>query len=143
MSLECHIVDLGAGGLIGTQRDWIYRETGSQPPSSAGEVDGAELLKWLRSPSALAEGPQWLGSSPSDRWNSLRSAAEDALDVFGPSADDVLARSIIVAAYLSDNRSHEAVARDLHLSRSAYFRRLQAASARFGVELAARAQRHR
>ena len=48
----------------------------------------------------------------------------------------------IVAAYLSDNRSHEAVAHDLHLSRSAYFRRLQAASARFAAELAAQAQRH-
>ena len=65
MSLECHIVDMGPGGLIGTQRDWIYRETGSRPPSTAADVDGSELLKWLRTPSALAEGPQWLGSSPS------------------------------------------------------------------------------
>lgn len=143
MSLECHIVDMGPGGLIGRQRDWIYRETGSQPPTTAGDVDAAELLKWLRSPATLADGPHWLGSSPYERWITLRSIGEDALDVFGPSADDVLARSIIVAAYLSDNRSHEAVARDLHLSRSAYFRRLHAASARFGAEAAARARRLR
>ncbi len=30
--LECHLVDFGPGGLIGNQRDWIYRETGAAPP---------------------------------------------------------------------------------------------------------------
>lgn len=143
MALECHIVDMGAGGLIGNQRDWIYRETGVQPPSPTIEVDGDELLKWLRSPASLAEGPDWLGSSPSQRTSALRSLAEAALDVFGSGSDDELARSIVVAAYLGDHRSHESIARQLHLSRSAYFRRLQAASARFAPELAAQASRAR
>jgi transposase len=65
----------------------------------------------------------------------------EALAVFGDSRDDVLARAIIEAAYLGDGASHEAIARRFHLSRSAYFRRLQAATSRVGSELAARAQR--
>jgi hypothetical protein len=65
------------------------------------------------------------------------------LEVFGPAHDDQLARSIVVAAYLSDNQSHEVIAREMHVSRSAYFRRLHAASARFTAELAARAARSR
>jgi hypothetical protein len=64
-----------------------------------------------------------------------------ALAVFGDSRDDVLARAIIEAAYLGDGASHEAIARRFHLSRSAYFRRLQAATGRVGSELSARGQR--
>ena len=48
--------------------------------------------------------------------------------MFGDSRDDVLARAIIEAAYLGDGASHEAIARRFHLSRSAYFRRLQSAT---------------
>ena len=136
IDLECHIVDTGPGGLVGNQRDWIYRETGAAPPAPATDVDAAELLKWLRQPAALTAGPEWLGPSPSHRERQLRALAEDALHVFGTSSDDELARQIVVAAFLSDRRSHESIARSLHLSRSAYFRRLNAATARFGEELA-------
>ena len=55
--------------------------------------------------------------------------------------DDQLARAIIEAAFLGDAAPHETVARQLHLSRSAYFRRLQAATARVGSELVARGPR--
>jgi hypothetical protein len=64
-----------------------------------------------------------------------------ALDVFGTHPDDQLARSIIETAFLGDVTSHEAVARQLHLSRSAYFRRLNSASARVGEEVLAAARR--
>ena len=36
MDLACHVVDFGPGGLIGFQRDWIYRETGSAVPAGRG-----------------------------------------------------------------------------------------------------------
>lgn len=136
LDLECHVVDTGVGGLIGNQRDWIYRETGVAAPTDPIDADATDLLKWLRNPAMLAAGPDWLGGSPSARIARLRRAGERALDVFGSSDDDVLAREIVAAAFLGDNRSHEAIARSLHLSRSAYFRRLNAASARFGEELA-------
>ncbi len=140
MELECHVVDTGPGGLIGNQRDWIYRETGAAPPATSADADPGELVKWLRQPAALVGGPAWLGASPSARERQLRELANEALRVFGHSADDQLARTIVTAAYLSDHRSHEAIARSLHLSRSAYFRRLNAATTRFGHELAALAR---
>lgn len=141
MSLECHVVDFGARGLLGFQRDWIYRESGAVPPTDSGDADPGRLIRLLRDPNGLAHGPDWLGRTPSQRLENLRSTVRNALAVFGESRDDVLARDIIVAAYLGDGASHEAIARRFHLSRSAYFRRLQSATARVGSELAARGPR--
>lgn len=141
MSLECHIVDFGPRGLLGFQRDWIYRESGAVPPSDTGDADPGRLIRLLRDPDGLAHGPEWLGRTPSARLDNLQSIVRDALAVFGESRDDVLAREIIEAAYLGDGSSHEAIARRFHLSRSAYFRRLQSATGRVGSELAARGQR--
>lgn len=141
VGLQCHIVDCGPGGMLGNQRDWIYRETGVAPPVEAPDVDPTELLRWLRDPAELAQGPDWLGASPSARLDRLKSLVESSLDVFGQNRDDELARSIIETAYLADNAPHEVIARRLHLSRSAYFRRLQSATERLGEELAARVRR--
>lgn len=136
--LACHIVDFGPTGLLGFQRDWIYRETGARPPSDAPEVEPVEVLKLLRDPDRLSRGPSWLGSSPSARLERLRELVEESLVVFGDHRDDELARDIISVAYLGANEPHDAIARRLHLSRSAYFRRLHAASERVSEELAAR-----
>ena len=138
MSLECHVVDFGPRGLLGFQRDWIYRESGAVPPAESGEPDPGRLIRLLRDPNGLAHGPEWLGRTPSERLENLRETVRGALAVFGDSRDDVLARAIIEAAYLGDGASHETIARRFHLSRSAYFRRLQAATGRIGCELAAR-----
>jgi hypothetical protein len=136
--LQCHIVDFGARGLLGFQRDWIYRETGSTPPSDEPTVDPIEVIKLLRDPDGLARGPDWLGSNASERRERLRGLVNDALAVFGDHRDDQMARDIVVAAYLEDGATHDTIARRLHLSRSAYFRRLHAASQRVSEELAAR-----
>lgn len=136
--LACHIVDFGPTGLLGFQRDWIYRETGARPPSAPPEVEPIEVLKLLRDPDRLAHGPSWLGTSPSARLARLRSLVEGSLVVFGDHRDDELARDIIAAAYLGPSAPHDVIARQLHLSRSAYFRRLHAASERVSEELAAR-----
>lgn len=141
VDLECHVVDCGPGGLIGNQRDWIYRETGVAPPADVPRAAPTEMLRWLRDPAELAGGPPWLGASPSERTERLRALVTDALRVFGHTGDDELARAIVEAAYLSDNAPHEAIARRLHLSRSAYFRRLQSATDRLGGELGALLQR--
>lgn len=138
LRLDCHIVDFGPTGLLGFQRDWIYRETGVRPPADGPEIDPLEVLKLLRDPDRLAYGPSWLGSSPSARLERLRRLVEESLVVFGDHRDDVLARDIVVAAYLGRSAPHDAIARELHLSRSAYFRRLQAASERLAEELGAR-----
>ena len=141
MELACHVVDFGPGGLIGFQRDWIYRETGSAVPVDRPEGDPSRLLRMLREPAGLSHGPAWLGDTPAERLANLRRRVTAALDVFGTHHDDQLARAIIQAAFLGDSAPHEAIARQLHLSRSAYFRRLNAATTRVGEEVAASARR--
>ncbi len=143
MELACYIVDFGPGGLLGSQRDWIYRESGATPPAHAIDVEPERLLKLLREPAELLNGPAWLGGSPSERLRALRSLVERSLSVFSDHRDDQVARSIIEAAYLGEAAPHEAIARNLHLSRSAYFRRLQAATDRVAEELAAQVRRRR
>jgi hypothetical protein len=137
MNLQCHIVDLGPGGLLGTQRDWVYRETGVAPPSTFGERpdDVRVLLRALREPVRLAGGPAWLGDAPAERIARLRSLVEESLTTFGAGRDDALAAGIIRAAYLGEAASHETIARSLNLSRSAYFRRLHVATERLVPQL--------
>lgn len=140
MHLECHIVDFGPGGLLGFQRDWVYRETGAAPPTAVPteDVDPVALVRLLRDPSELAAGYEWLGVAPSDRLDALRERVTRALDVFSDSVADQTDRSIVEAAYLGDGAPHEVVARRLHLSRTTYFRRLQAATERLAAEVMAR-----
>ncbi len=138
MRLECHLVDFGPRGVLGFQRDWIYRESGARPPGDVAEADPGRLIRLLRDPAELAHGPEWLGDRPSARLAALQGLVADALSVFGESRDDQLARSIVEAAYLGDGAPHETIARRFHLSRSAYFRRLHAATERVGRELVAR-----
>jgi len=135
MNLECHIVDFGPRGVLGAQRDWVYRETGAAPPIDVPATEPADLLRLLRDPAAMAQGPAWLGDRPSEKMASARALVAEAITVFGPSRSDVLAREIIELAYLDEAEPHEAIARRLNLSRSAYFRRLQAATARIADEL--------
>jgi len=135
MTLECHIVDFGPRGVLGAQRDWVYRETGAVPPDKSRAAEPIDLLRLLRDPSALAHAPAWLGERPSEKMATARALVADALSTFGPSRADALAREIIELAYLHEAEPHEVIARRLNVSRSAYFRRLQAATARVADEL--------
>jgi hypothetical protein len=140
MELECHIVDFGPGGLLGFQREWVYRETGAAPPAPVpdDDLDPVALVRLLREPSELAVGREWLGATPSERLDALRGLVTRSLDVFGSSDGDRTDRAIVEAAYLGDAAPHEAIARRLHLSRTTYFRRLHAATDRLADEVAAR-----
>ena len=140
MHLECHIVDFGTGGLLGFQRDWVYRETGAAPPTAlpASDIDPVALVRLLRDPAGLAAGHEWLGAAPSDRLDALRERVTRALDVFSDTDTDRTDRAIVEAAYLGDGAPHEVIARRLHLSRTTYFRRLQAATDRLAEEVHAR-----
>jgi hypothetical protein len=57
----------------------------------------------------------------------LRDAAANA---FGDSENERLLRRVLERGYLDPAPSHELAADELHLSRSAYFRRLRTATAR-------------
>ena len=63
----------------------------------------------------------------------LLGAAEQA---FGTTADEQLLRRVLLRGYFDPAPSHEAAARELHLSRAAYFRRLRNASDRVAEWLA-------
>lgn len=134
MNLQCHVADFGPRGVLGAQRDWVYRETGAAPPDGP-PTEPVNLLRLLRDPAAMANGPAWLGDRPSEKMSAARALVAEALNVFGPSRSDWLAREIIELAYLTEVEPHEAIARRLNLSRSAYFRRLHAATARVADEL--------
>jgi hypothetical protein len=114
---ECHVLDYGPGGLLGAQRDLVRRELGLAKPA----VDVREALRNLRRPGGEAMRAR------------LLAAAEQA---FGTTADEQLLRRVLVRGYFDPAPSHEAAARELHLSRAAYFRRLRAASDRVAEWLA-------
>ena len=67
----------------------------------------------------------------------LRARLQDAADhAFGETPDEQLLRSVLLRGYFEPASSHEHAARELHLSRAAYFRRLRSASERVAAWLA-------
>lgn len=104
---------------------------------AVGDVpaDLIAVLRMLRIPRLLEKGPAWLGTTAAERREVLQGWVESALQGFGNSPDDRLAVQIIREAYLDGQGSHETIARRLHLSRSAYFRRLGAALARIAADV--------
>ena len=105
------MLDYGPGGLLGALRDHVLREAGREP------LDVREALRSLHLPGAVAP-----ACAPSSR-----TAVERA---FGDTPDERLLRDVLVRGYFDPAASHEHAARELHLSRAAYFRRLRSASER-------------
>jgi len=140
--LECHLVDYGPGGLLGAQRDLIYRELGLAPGAVAD--DHAQLaaavraaLRNLQRPDALARSELASGATLEERAASVRALLMEAAErAFGQSAGDQLTRRALMAGYLEPQPSHELAAELLSLSRSAYFRRLRRATERLAGYIA-------
>ena len=66
----------------------------------------------------------------------MRALLEDAAErAFGDTPDERLLQRVLVRGYFDPAPSHELAARELHLSRAAYFRRLRAASERVAAWL--------
>jgi hypothetical protein len=139
-AVQCHRVDYGVGGLLGAQRDVIYRELGLEPPAAqAPPVSFAavrDALRDLRVPHRLARNPLARGSGAEQRAASVRDLLAGGVDdAFGDTADERLLRAVLVRGYLEPAASHELAADELHLSRSAYFRRLRSATQRLAEHL--------
>lgn len=155
---ECHLLDYGAGGLLGAQRAMIYMELGLVPPqapsvaaepserlvgdtgpsranvSDAAAVDVEAVRDALRNlglPHKLAESPLASGVTQEQRAASVRALLEDAAArAFGDTPNEQLLERVLVRGYLDPAASHEQAADELALSRAAYFRRLRAAAER-------------
>jgi hypothetical protein len=139
VTIECHVVDYGPGGLLGAQRDLIYRELGLAPPAGSDAdtpLTGAvrHALRNLNRPHVLAQSELATGATLEDRAASVRRLLEDAAEqAFAPGAGEQLTRRALVLGYLDPSPSHELAAEQLSLSRSAYFRRLQRATERIAT----------
>src|SRR5262249_16134473 len=144
--VECWILDYGPGGLIGMQRDVVYRELGltlSADTSDipyAGPVDAEAVraaLRDLHKPVELARNPLARGTTPVERAESVRDRVRAAIDqAFGESPDEQLLRSVLERGYLAEDTSLESAAVELHLSRATFFRRLKRAVDRVVAVLA-------
>jgi hypothetical protein len=144
--LECWLLDYGPGGLLGFQRDWVYKEIGLKPPAFheiPGDADYAgavrEALRDFRVPHHLAASPLAEGSSQEERAESVRMLIREAAEQsFGDTPNERLLHDILIRGYIDPAPSHEQAADELCVSRSTYFRRLKAAAERVAEHLAAR-----
>lgn len=140
--IHCYIIDFGPGGVLGYQRDWVYRELGLVPPgdrTAAGTTPELvrEALLGLRDPERLEGHPLAPGTSHTERSAAVRRTVERALGCFGAGDEDRVLRTVIERAYLGERIGHDALARELYLSRSSYFRRLRVAVERLADEIQA------
>lgn len=140
-TMECWILDHGAGGMIGGIVRSVYAELGLPAPE-ATPVDADAVraaLKALDRPTELASSPLARGEEPDERAASVRAALEQATAAaFGDGAEEQLLRDVIRRGYLDPSGSHESAAHALHLSRATYFRKLKTASDRVAEWVAAR-----
>ncbi len=133
--LLCWLLDFGAGGFLANQRELLYRELNLAPPprppesaSAIGTEQVREALRDFNSPVKLAGSPLAVGDDVAERSESVRRLLTDAVaDAFGDDPEERLLREALEQGYLKPGPTHELVAERLHLSRSAYFRRLRQA----------------
>ncbi|MGK2936531.1 MAG: AAA family ATPase [Solirubrobacteraceae bacterium] len=134
--LECHVIDHGAGGMIGQLREVLYAELrlprGDVRPGPVATPEAVrDALRDLHRPAKLATNPLARGDTPDERVGSVRMLINSAvIQAFGDSADEVLLRETLERGYLDPDSKHEQVAERLNLSRTAYFRRLRQATGR-------------
>lgn len=141
VSLECHLLDYGPGGLLGAQRAVVYRELGLEPPAGRAVCleELKRLLQGFSTPATLAASDLAEGETIMERAGSVRALIEGAVErAFGSSDAERLLRRVLERGYLDPATTHEAAAEELHLSRSAYFRRLRVATERLADDLARR-----
>jgi hypothetical protein len=141
VEVECHLLDYGPGGLLAAQRATVYRELGlpapSPPPAPLGFEEVRDALRNYGSPVGLAAGPLAPAEgTPAERAQRARERIDAALsDAFGPSREDQQLREVLVRGYIDPAPTHELAADELHLSRTAYFRRLRHAVERVAAQL--------
>lgn len=156
LQVSCYLLDYGPGGVLGLERDMIYRELGLAPPAdaispaaavpaaaqpAAGDLDDEArrlrreavraALRNLRLPHELAESPLASGATPEQRAESVHALVADAAaKAFGSTENERLLHRVLVRGYLDPAPTHELAADELALSRSSYFRRLRQAADR-------------
>jgi hypothetical protein len=143
VSVGCHVLDYGPGGLLAFQRAEVYRELGlpvpTLSPSAPTPQAVREALRNYCSPVLLATGPLAPSDgSPASRAEHVRALIDEAVEqAFGSSKEDQQLRMVLRRGYLEPAPTHELAAAELHLSRPTYFRHLRAAVERVAAQLGA------
>ena len=95
-----------------------------------------DALRAFHDPLTLAASPLARGAGPDERAASVRRRLAAGIErAFGATPDEQLQRAVLERGYLDADRGHGPAARELHLSRSAYFRRLATATERLALLL--------
>ena len=136
VAVECHVLDYGPGGLLAFQRAAVYRELGLRPPTLEAV---REALRNYTSPARLAGSDLApAAGSPAARAEAVRALIDQAVgEAFGDSPEEELMRRVLVRGYIEPAASQEEAARELNMSRTAYFRRLRAGVERVAERLGA------
>jgi hypothetical protein len=130
--LHTMMSDFGPDGVPGQMYAIVLAEQQAEPSPSDTNPTGLAVLDAVRSfhdDAALAAGPL----APADGTEAARAAAvrarvEDALvEAFGSSEADQLLRRAIERTYLDPDGGHGIAQRELHMSRSSFYRHLQRA----------------
>lgn len=128
--VTCHLLDLGPGGLLGTQRDLVYREIGLDvPATSTADVRAVrDALRSYHDDAALAASPMAEGATPEQRAAAVRAKLHRSWGAaFGSSDRQQLLAEVVRRAYFERRSSHDATAHDMGLPRQTYFRSLRLA----------------
>lgn len=124
------MTDFGPDGVVGGIYGIILMEQQVQPEATPPGTASLALVAALRAfndDEALAASP--LGSGTGEqRVASVRAEVRRAIDAaFGPSEADQLLRRAIERTYLDADGGHGIAQRELHMSRSSFYRHLQRA----------------
>lgn len=131
VAVGCWIVDLGAGGLLGAQRDVVYRELGLVPPVARVRTCGPPItaevvrdaLRTYRDPIALSSSPLATGATTDVRAAAVRELLQRGLaEAFYGDDRGILMRRVLELAYITPELTRDQAAAELGISRSTLFR---------------------
>jgi hypothetical protein len=134
--------DFGPGGIIGQMHRLVLAEQGEapEPDDGAASSDGDLVVAALRrfhDDDALSTSPLAPPTgSVVERADAVRSVVRSRVDeAFGPTPTDQQLRHAIVRAYLDLDGGHGIAQRELHMSRSSFYRHLQRARERLATSI--------
>lgn len=130
--LETIMADFGADGVVGQLYGMILAEQQAEAPSGVTGSSGLALLAAVRAfqdDDALASSHLApANGTVAERAAAVRARVQQGLaDAFGSSDADQLLRQAIERTYLDPDGGHGIAQRELHMSRSSFYRHLQKA----------------
>lgn len=135
--------DFGPDGIIGQMYRLVLAEQGEPGPdaaagsAAAGQAVVAALRRYHDDEALAASALASAEGSVAERADAARAAVGAAIDVaFGSSPSDQRLRDAIVRTYLDADGGHGVAQRELHMSRSSFYRHLQKARTRLAAAAA-------